>query len=189
MSKIANVRRAAGFTTIELIIAIQLSFFVISLAYIGYLFSTKLFNKWQEKIRFETNLAQVSSALSRSLDQLQAINTGTETGISGTKITGDSLQIRLNEHAWINHRLAGDAAYPLQSGQIEYLFPDPDDPATLTGDVDAPGKNFNIVQAVRIRLKYLKNGRQYSLEILTRLPNLKRDILNPVDDQRNTTDQ
>ena len=62
-----------GYTIIELLIAIQLAFLVISLVYVSYLFAIRLLNQWQERTDLEIKMASMSQVLSNIFHETDQI--------------------------------------------------------------------------------------------------------------------
>ncbi len=110
----------SGFTAIELLIAIQLSLFVISIGYISYLFSIKLVNKWQEKVVTENSTAQISSTLTKAVDQIQEILIATDKMLLALDQDQDTVSISLDEGITYNSRNLGEGIFEFKHGRLKY---------------------------------------------------------------------
>jgi hypothetical protein len=166
-----------GFTTFELIVAIQLSLLVIGLIYVSFIFATKLTNKWQDKVYVENNLSLVSITLSKSLDEVETIYVAETNEFVGLKQNGDSLHIYLSEYVFLNGEIMGDSTLRLTSGRINYLLPPADGSSDLITASGVGGLQLDDIRIIQLQLFLERNKKQYPLEVLCRPLKLKRSIV------------
>jgi len=166
-----------GFTTFELIVAIQLSLLVIGLIYISFIFAAKLANKWQDKVYVENNLSLLSLTLSKSLDVVETIYVAETNELRGSKQNGDSLHIYLSDYVFLSGEVMGDPTFHLKSGRISYLLPSEDDPSGLITASSVGGLQLDAIRIIHLQLLLERDKKQYPLEVVSRPLKLKRSIV------------
>jgi type II secretory pathway component PulJ len=139
-----------GFTTFELIVAIQLSLLVIGLIYVSLIFATKLANKWQDKVYMENNLSLVSITLSKSLDEVETMYVVETNEFIGLKQNGDSLHIYLGDYVFLNGEMMGDSTLRLTSGRISYLLPAADGSSDLITASNVSGLQLGTIRIIQL---------------------------------------
>ena len=163
-----------GFTTVELLVAVQLSLIVISLAYLVYLLSLQLTSKWQEKIWMENQLSAMSLTLSKSLDRICEVSVATDTELLARKTNGESFHLTLDRHIRINTEFLGDSTLSLQKGAIQYWLAIPGSPNRSVAVSRVENDQIKHIRAVQLDLIITYKQRDYPLEIFHRLVPLSK---------------
>ncbi len=176
LRRLSFLKDQRGFTAFELIIAIQLSLVVIGLGYVSYLFSVKLVNKWQKKIVVENSLSQISTTLTKSLDQLRVIHQAGPEELSGLQLNGDTLQVNLQDHVYLNGETVGDETLLLISAEFEYLLNSNEGGKPHIKMSKLMGSNLNKIRAVKCFLTLKNSGQSCEVEILSRLIKYRYNI-------------
>jgi hypothetical protein len=159
----------SGYTTIELLIAMQLTFMIIGLAYSSYLFSRNLVKKWQDKIAIEAQLAVLSKTLSQHLWQIRQILQADASHILALEISGDSLQLRLDEHLYINEDSLVISPLKLRKGKLIYFLP-----SGISGEIIQRSGQIDLqetsnIAAVQLELYLSYHDREYPFILCCRL--------------------
>jgi len=160
----------SGYTTIELLIAMQLTFMVIGLAYSSYLFSRNLVRKWQDKIGVEAQLAVLSKTLSEHFWQIRQILQADATHLLALEISGDSLQLLLNGQLYMNDNSLVIFPLKLKEGKLCYFltFESSGEIIQRSGQIDST-ETFSIT-AVQLELCLSGQDREYPFILCCRLP-------------------
>lgn len=166
----------SGYTTVELLIAMQLSFLVIGLAYTSYEFSQHFFKKWRQKSQLESHLAVCSKTLSTSLWQINQVIYSDRKNLWATKTTGDTLQINLTEVIYINKNHLHLEPFTLVEGQIEYLVETPENEGFISAQSEFHSGTFTHLKAIQITLLLNFQDQEYSLQIVSRVTNCESAI-------------
>ena len=167
----------SGYTTIELLIAMQLTFMVIGLAYSSYLFSRNVLKKWQQKIRIESELAILSKTLSQRLWQIKQILQANATHILALEVSGDSMQLCLEDHLYINKDSMVISPLKFRRGKLSYFLLSGISGEIIqeTGPIDL--KDTSSIMAVQLELYLSFQEREYPLILCCRLLRI-RPVIN-----------
>jgi len=159
----------SGYTTIELLIAMQLTFMIIGLAYSSYLFSRNLIIRWQEKIRIEGQLVVLSKTVSNHLWGIRQILQAKETEILAIKLSGDSLRLRLDEGVYINRDTLTISPLKIRGGKFIYFLRSewPDDLVQSTESIYP--EDLTNIAAIRVELSFNRKGKEYPFILFCRL--------------------
>lgn len=111
-----------GFSTIELIVAIQLGLFVIGMAYLAYLLAINLAGRWEEKTRAETQMALISTTLTHSMDRVVQVHRAEPDEFQAETRGGNSLHLRIGRYLVLNGQIVGDSSVVVKSGELRYLI-------------------------------------------------------------------
>lgn len=167
---VKNFRKnTSGYTTIELLIAMQLAFLVISLAYTSYEFSQQFFKKWEQKSQLESHLAVCSKTLSTSLWQINQIISADQKSLLAIKTTGDTLRIQFAEEIYINYHLLTLTPFILRDSRIDYLLETPQDRGFILSWSNFDPDHFSNLKAIHLTIVLNFQEREYTLRIVSRL--------------------
>ncbi len=161
----------SGYTTIELLIAMQLSFLVISLAYTSYEFSQQFFKKWQQKSQLESQVAICSKTLSTSLWQINQVISSDLKNLCAIKTSGDTLRITFTEDIYINKNRLHLEPFTLVEGRIEYLVETPENDRFISARSEFYPDTQAHLKAIQITLLLNFQNQKYSLQIVSRVMN------------------
>lgn len=161
-----------GYTLLELIVAIQLSMIVISLVYVSYLLSEKLYTKWQDKIQTEELLSTLSMEFSKKLNQITALNYVSPDSISADSQNG-LFSLGLVNGIKLNGKTINLNNFLLKSGKIDYYGNSSNQPISLP--LRRP-MFADHIKAIGIHLELSRKEKRYSLEIFSRIIKRKNGI-------------
>ena len=82
------MREQAGFTVIELLIALQLGILVIGFAYLSYGFVQQYLQLWQQQRQRESNIAVVTTVITQTLDSFHYVQTADRDALTGFSANG-----------------------------------------------------------------------------------------------------
>lgn len=167
----------SGFTTIELIIAVQLSIIIISLVYVSYLFVTNLLEKWQNKIQIENRLNVISTSITKNVTGISQIISASNKVLIATKSDGDTVIYNLSSEFTQNDKILDSGILKFYQGDIRYFFYQ----SEAKGNVQRRGwVNVNerdLVTGIQFSLQFHYKKKSYPLTILTRPLKLRRSII------------
>jgi hypothetical protein len=166
-----------GFTTVELIIAIQLSLIVIGLVYVSYLLSIKLVDKWQTKVQVENQLASISKSITVNLTEISQIIYAGENEMMAIKDDGDTINYRLKDTFSFNKQILQDSNLKFEHGEILYYVRPVQSTSNMTVLKNVESGNFTRIVAVEFSMEFKGGKRSYPLSVYTRLLKLKPVIV------------
>lgn len=108
----------SGFTLVEVLIALQLTLLIVSMAYTVYHFGSSLRHRYERKLAVERELSQVSHALSHALSQVRTVQKLSPREFRAMGSNGRPLHIRLEEQVYINGEQFGSGLLTLHEGRI-----------------------------------------------------------------------
>lgn len=108
----------SGFTIIEVLIALQLTLLIVSMAYTVHHFSSRLIRGYERKLAVERELSLVSHSLSRTLSQVRTVQKLSPREFSAMRSDGRSLYIRLEAQVFLNGEQLGSGLLTLHGGRI-----------------------------------------------------------------------
>jgi hypothetical protein len=167
----------SGFTTVELIIAIQLSLIVIGLVYVSYLLSVKLVDKWQTKVQVENQLASISKSITVNLTEISEIIYARENEFMAIKDDGDTINYRLRDTFSLNKNILQDSNLKFGHGEILYYVRPVQAASNITVLKNVESGNFTRIVAVEFNMEFKGGKRSYPLSVYTRLLKLKPVIV------------
>ena len=171
------LRPENGFTTVELIIAIQLSLIVIGLVYVSYLLSVKLVDKWQTKVQVENQLASISKSITVNLTGISEIISAREDDIMAIKDDGDTINYRLRETFSFNKHILQDSNLKFGHGEILYYVRPVQVTSNITVLKNVESGNLTRIVAVEFNMEFKGGKKSYPLSVYSRLLKLKPVIV------------
>ncbi|MEL6823930.1 MAG: type II secretion system protein [Calditrichota bacterium] len=90
-----------GYTLIELLIAMQLTMLVISLAVWGFGFATKVMSRWQKSTTSQIEQLQLERALQITLNRIHGIEQAEDNRLLGRSDDGSGIEIKLIDSSLI----------------------------------------------------------------------------------------
>ncbi len=111
----------SGYTLFELIAALQLAFIVIGMIYLAYNQFQQQTDRWQQRIKWEAALSQLSHALTLTLDSAEKVLLANPDKFIAQSEEGDSITIELRDNIYINqHPLLKAVGMSLEKGRFSY---------------------------------------------------------------------
>ena len=162
----------SGYTTIELLIAMQLTMLIIGLAYSSYLFSRNLFSRWQEKIRIEEQLAVLSKTMSIQLWSIREILEANEDEMRVTKFSGDSLKLRLDNNVYFNRDSLILRPLKIRDGKITYFLRSDRSKQIIPSGEPINLPDLSEITAVQVELSLYHRNQELSFRVFCRLPRI-----------------
>lgn len=167
----------SGFTTIELIIAIQLSIIIISLVYVSYLFVSNLLEKWQNKIQIENHLNIISASITKNVTGISQIISASNKVMVAIKSNGDTIIYNLSSEFTQNDKILDSGILKFYQGDISYFFHQ----SEAKGDVQRRGwvhaNERDLITGIQFSLQFHYKKKSYPLTILTRPLKLRSSII------------
>ena len=159
----------SGYTTIELLIAMQLTLLIIALAYSSYLFSRNLISRWQEKIRIDEQLAVLSKTMSIHLWSIREIQEANESEILVTKFSGDNLRLRLDKAVYINQDSLSIRPLKIRDGKFTYFLRADHSNEIIQSDEPINSPDLSEIAAVQLELSLYRRNQEYPFRVFCRL--------------------
>jgi hypothetical protein len=163
----------SGYTIIEVLSAMQLTLLIIGLACSGYLFSQTLFNRWQEKIRIEEQLAILSKTISIQLWRTREILEAKETEMLLIKFSGDSLRLRLDNGVYLNQDSLILRPIKIRAGKFSYFLRSDRSDQIRQSDEPLNLSDLSKIAAVQVDLSLYRRNQEYPLRVFCRLPRIQ----------------
>ncbi len=170
MLKKLNLQDEGGYTIIEVLVAIQLTFIVISFIYVSYLFTTKLINKWQEKVETEEYLTMVSNVLSRQLMDITQIYQANRHYVAAKTVEKDTLELSIAHGLRLNGLNLGNDKFEIKEGEIIYYSKVG---LQIYKQENLGAGDLKDIKGVEIRLTVIRNKKEHTIHILERLLKLR----------------
>ncbi len=166
----------SGYTIIELLIAIQLSFLVISTSYFSYLFVLRLLDRWQDKIATERQMATVSYLLDKGLPEITRILIAHQDELQALTAEKDTLHLKMSDSLYYNGK--GLQFHPLQfeQGGLRYRVNFREAGSLPFQITEVERENLNRIELIEIHLKFHKNHRSIVFQVTARPLKLNRSI-------------
>jgi hypothetical protein len=112
----------SGYTTLELMIAIQLSLMLTSIIFVSYFFVSILISRWEEKTGIEEQLSEISRILSVKINGIREFNSAGVGHFSATDENEDTLTITLHPELEINGHLFQLKNINFTEGNFRYIL-------------------------------------------------------------------
>lgn len=164
----------SGFTAIELLIAIQLSFIVISFGYVSYLFSAKLVHKWQEKVLVENSVARVSQTVSRAVDQIHEVVIARDKYLVAITHQHDTLSMSVEEGLVFNSKNLVKGIFQFEHGMFKY-FHSTENPYTAQHQLTET-RDCEKIDIIELDLVFKRANNTYRYTVRSRLVRKKQHI-------------
>lgn len=167
----------SGFTTIELIIAIQLSIIITSLVYVSYLFVTNLLEKWQSKIQIENQLNMISTSITKNVAGISQIISASNKIMIAIKSNGDTVKYNLSSEFTLNNKILNSGILKFDQGDISYFFHQTEAKGNVQKRAWVNPKERDLITGIQFSLRLNYKKKSYPLTILTRPLKLRRGII------------
>ncbi|MGH1364883.1 MAG: PilW family protein [Calditrichia bacterium] len=159
------MQKDAGFTVIELIIAVQLTLLVIGMAYTSFLFAQKIYLRWQSKTNAEQQLNLIHQQYSVRLNKLTHIHSAESQLLIGQTRRLEKIELTIAEDIDSGNAVVPNGFY----GSFFYLI---DGQMNWNRSVDrnSNGGNETLpISAVKLEGNYWHNGKSFQVKIVQRL--------------------
>lgn len=153
----------SGFTIVEVLIALQLSLLIVSMAYTVYRFGSILHHRYERKLAVERELSQVSRSLSRALSRVRTVQKLAPREFRAMGSDGRPLHIRLEEQVFLNGERLGSGLMILHGGSISGLGAEG---AVLSPA--PPGRSLTALRGISLALVFRDGEALYPLNLAVR---------------------
>ncbi|MCB0290679.1 MAG: hypothetical protein KDH97_10530 [Calditrichaeota bacterium] len=165
-----------GFTIVEVLIALQLSLLIVSMAYVAYHFSSRLIGNYERKIAVERELNQLSATISRVLSQVRSVRMLTPQEFSAIRSDGRPLRISLEKQVYLNGERLGSGLLRLGNGTISGIGAERDQ---FTVIPERSGRLGPLPRAIALKLMFYDGKVLYTLNLTVRLIRQPENIVDP----------
>lgn len=162
------VNNRQGYTLIELIIAIQLTFLIVGLVSYSLQFSQRLLKIWQNSYRTENEIAMITQLCSKLLSELYIIQVGQTHFLSGIDQQGDSITLVLNKNFEYNNREILFQQLKVQQGQINYYIENSENHRFLVTKANLTPAEIPSLVGLELKLIVESEQRKFTIQIFNR---------------------
>lgn len=162
----------SGYTVIEILIAMQLSFIAFSIIYLNYSFINNYMHRLENRITAEIVCANLSQNLTKQLTEVREVLRADAHTVVCIKSSDDTLWLQINEQLLLN----GKTFY--ETSQVEGYFN-----YFISGGLSGNWsrnptfREMKHIRAIRLRLEITQNGEANRLKTTTRLLKRKPHIV------------
>lgn len=164
-----SLRHETGYTTIELLIAIQISFLTMSLCYFSYLIILKFSRQWEQKQQMEYQLSEMVNQIDWEFNRISDISMAKTGELQGIDRELNLLHWCFRDNLYINNRSFfqeplyfrhGSFFYQPERSSISDNLPDP---------VQIPEKFLEKIYYIECRIHLTANDKSFFLLFSRRL--------------------
>lgn len=162
------VKNKQGYTLVELMIAIQLTFLIVGFVYYSFLSSQQLLKSWQNRYRTENDIAMISQLCSKLLSELHIIQVAEKHKLSGLNLQGEFMELSLNENFKYNDNEILFQCLKVQKGHFIYTLENPEDRGLLISKQNVTPAEIPFIIGLELKLIVESEHRKLTIKIFNR---------------------
>jgi hypothetical protein len=141
----------------------------------GYLFTSNLIKKWEDKVHTESSLALISGMLSKNIIETSKILSAQEKSCKLIDHQNDTLSIVLDNQFLLNDKKVEHPGMTFKGGQISYLLRHKGN-EVIKERSNVASSEFDNISGIRIELDFLHGKKIYEISVTERVIKLKPTI-------------